>query len=332
MTMTTTYPGLVFGIYPGMTGEEITADGPTVIARGPVDDDPPRTMAALAALESGGARLIVRCYLIYSGGPEPSKATPKDVGLYTAGGRRLDLVLCYRPRDGDLVAWQAYVRRMVARFGAVADAIQITEEPNNPHTTTGGDGASPLVRQAMVDGVVAAKEEARDRGHTVAIGVALTPSFAPGDDFWSDVAARITPAFLASLDYVGLDFFPDVFRPLPTPTVEAAVEGVLSHFRTVNLAAAGIPARVPIRITEHGWPTGEGRPVERQADVLDRVVRTVHRLRRSHHITHYSFFMLRDGDSDNPAMSAQWGLLRHDYVPKPAFAAYRRLIAELGGS
>jgi hypothetical protein len=28
--------------------------------------------------------------------------------------------------------------------------------------------------------------------------------------------------------------------------------------------------------------------------------------------------------------SYQWGLLRHDYTPKPAFEVYRRLIAELG--
>ena len=41
--------------------------------------------------------------------------------------------------------------------------------------------------------------------------------------------------------------------------------------------------------------------------------------------------MLRDGDSARPEMGYQWGLLRHDYTPKPAFETYRGLIAELGG-
>jgi len=87
---------------------------------------------------------------------------------------------------------------------------------------------------------------------------------------------------------------------------------------------------VPIRVTENGWPTGVDRPPERQAEVLERVVRTIHRLRSSLNITHYEFFMLRDGDSARPEIGYQWGLLRHDYTPKLAFEMYQRLIAELG--
>jgi hypothetical protein len=105
---------------------------------------------------------------------------------------------------------------------------------------------------------------------------------------------------------------------------------VLTHFRQVNLVAANIPAAVPIRVTENGWPTGPGRSAARHAEVLETIVRTVHRLRTKLNITHYEFFLLRDGDSGRPDMGAQFGLLRHDYAPKPAFDVYRRLIAELG--
>jgi hypothetical protein len=274
---------------------------------------------------------MVRGYLTYRGGDEPSAATPRNLAVYTDAGRRLDLVLCYRSSDGDIPAWLRYVRRMVARFGPMADAIQVTEEPNNPNPGTGGDGASPKVRQAMIEGVIAAKQEVLKRRLTTRIGVAFPPSFSPADDFWPDVGRRATSEYLAALDYVGLDFFPDVFRPVAFAELEAAVEGVLTHFRTSNLATGGVPHTVPIHVTENGWPTGAGRPPERQAEILDRTVRTIHRLRSPLNITHYELFMLRDGDSTRPEMGFQWGLLRHDYTPKPAFEVYRRLIAELGG-
>jgi hypothetical protein len=56
-------------------------------------------------------------------------------------------------------------------------------------------------------------------------------------------------------------------------------------------------------------------------------IRTIYDLRTEHHITHYEFFDLRDANSADPGY--QFGLLRDDYTPKPAFERYRQLIAEL---
>ena len=87
-----------------------------------------------------------------------------------------------------------------------------------------------------------------------------------------------------SLDYVGLDVFPDVFLPLAPDgqpgDLRSSVIGVLETMRSVWLPAAGIPDRVPLHITEHGWPTGAGRYPERQAQVLDTVIRTIHDIGR----------------------------------------------------
>jgi hypothetical protein len=105
---------------------------------------------------------------------------------------------------------------------------------------------------------------------------------------------------------------------------------VLTHFRHTNMAAANIPAPVPVHITENGWATGPDCSYERQAIVLERIIRILHEYRGKLNFTHYELFDLRDADSSHLNIFYQFGLLRDDYTPKPAFAVYHRLIAELG--
>jgi len=47
-------------------------------------------------------------------------------------------------------------------------------------------------------------------------------------------------------------------------------------------------------------------------------------------IARYTMFDLRDADSSKADLMYQFGLMRDDYTPKPAFEAYRGLIDELG--
>lgn len=322
---------LIFGIYPGGAASGEPSDSS---ATGPADD-PERILAALKQLQPAERPFIVRGYLLYIGAQTIQHATPANVAQYVADRRQLDLVLCYRTPDGDLGDWDAFVRSIVCQYGPALGMLQITEEPNNPNAATGGDGSFPNVQQAIVRGVLAAKEEMRRQGYSFQVGFNATPSF--NTDFWNQLAAIADTDFIAALDYVGFDFFPDVFRPLPSApdgapmTLEAAVAGVLRGFRTISLAAANIPAAVPIHITEHGWPTNPQRSEERQAQVLEAVVRTINELRAELNITHYEYFSLRDDDSTNPGFQGlQFGLLHDDYTPKPAFERYQAIIAELG--
>ena len=318
-------PGLTFGIFPGMTGTEAMST-----AMAAATYDPVRTDDALARLQWPGRPFVVRGYAVYRGDGRVENRTPADVEHYLHGGRALDYVLCYRPEVGDIDDWIALVRQVVRQVGERPASIQVTEEPNNPHAETGGDGSSPDVLRALVEGVRAARDEVARRGLPVEVGFNACPAFDPGQVFWRELD-RIGGAELGrAVDYIGFDFFPDVFRPIPFDRLRSAVESVLTHFRTVSLAAGGIPASVPIRITENGWPTGPDRPPERQAAVLETIVRTVHELRGPLNITHYEFFSLRDAAWDVSGFR-EFGLLREDYTPKPAFETYRRLIAELGG-
>jgi hypothetical protein len=217
---------------------------------------------------------------------------------------------------------------VVAEHGPLFSTLQVGEEPNvtsNPSL----DGYYPAVTEAVIAGVSAAKDEARRRGHRhLQVGFNTTLLFGPAASFIDRLTQAGGQRFVDDLDYVGLDFFPDVFRPVPPGRLEAVTEGVLGQHRQDVLGPAGLGA-VPLRITEHGWPTGPGRPPERQAQVVRTVVTTVAGNAGPLGLAGYTHFALRDADSQNPGLFHQFGLMTDDYTPKPAFHAYRELIGAL---
>ncbi|WP_435119209.1 hypothetical protein [Amycolatopsis thermoflava] len=310
---------MLFGIYPG----GVTGTDSGELAGGP-PDDPARIREALTALQGEGP-FLVRAYLGFddstSDGPHETLA-PADAARYTGDGRVLDLVAQYQSASGDVDGYRAFVRRLVEQYGGVAGTLQIAEEPNVPGNPT-LDGYYPRVIEAIVAGVAAARERAAELGHDLRVGFNTTPLFGPGASFIADLAKAGGAEFVRQVDYVGLDFFPDVFRPVAAAELPAAVAGLLRHHRENVLAPAGF-GDVPLHITEHGWPTGPGRSAERQAEVVEAVVRAA----VDAGVSCYTHFALRDADSANPGLFHQFGLLRDDYTAKPAFDTYRKLIAE----
>ncbi|MFE2164646.1 hypothetical protein ACFXB3_06185 [Streptomyces sp. NPDC059447] len=316
---------MAFGIYPG----GLLGDDQGIIH--PVrPDEPDRVNAALDELQGEADTLAVRAYRSFASTVTPPPPTPADPRACLQRGRTLDLVLQFREPSGALDGWPEFVREAVRTGGPDLASVQICEEPNLNLPTV--DGSTPNVLNALVQGVIAAKQEARSLGRRVAVGFNAVPTFDPSDTFWSDLGALSDACFLQSLDYVGLDFFPDVFRPVPADQLAGAVTAVLTAFRRTGLPQAGIPDTVPLRVCENGWPTGPGRPERKQAAALDTVIRTVAGLAPELNIDGYSLFALRDADSNAEGLFHHFGLLRDDYTPKPAFATYRQLIKELGGS
>ncbi|WP_432158350.1 hypothetical protein [Streptomyces sp. bgisy153] len=315
---------LHFGIYPG----GILGDDQGIVR--PVRPDlPDRITEALDALQGDTTTLSVRAYRSFAATVTPLEPpTPADPETYLQRGRKLDLVLQFREPSGKLEGWLEFVREAVRTGGPHLASVQICEEPNADLPVV--DGSSPNVLNALVEGVVAAKREARALGHSLSVGFNAVPTFNPADTFWSELGVLADARFRRSLDYVGLDFFPDVFRPIDAEQLAEAVTAVLTAFRRTDLPKAGIPESVAIRICENGWPTGPGRSERRQAAVLETVVRTVDALAAGLNVDGYSFFALRDADSTAEGIFHRFGLLRDDYTPKPAFETYRRLIDELG--
>ncbi|MTE16599.1 hypothetical protein [Nocardia aurantiaca] len=311
---------LRFGIYAGgLAGDQF----------GNVTPGPPeradRIAAALDVLH-GAHPFVVRGYVLYSDARGGFQEAPPQPWQYTAPHRMLDLVVCFHEPGDDLTGWLEFLRKQIREHGPVLASLQIAEEPN--HAGPGGNGGYPQVRRAIIEGARAARAEVDRLGLAVRIGCNSTPIFDPAQEFWSDLGRRGGREFAEALDYVGLDFFPDVFRPISAEGLEAAITAVLTGFRRESLAAAGIPDATPIHITENGWATGPHRSYERQAEVLETVVGTVAGLAGELNITAYEHFALRDSYSDQGDMNLEFGLLRSDYTPKPAFDRYRALIAK----
>jgi hypothetical protein len=316
--------GLRFGIYLGGVSEvhrEMATGKPDV---------PEEINSALDLLQ-GDKQFLARMYLGFSGteGDADLMDMPAmpDLARYTWRGRKLDLVLSNWDRRRDLSAWVEFIENVIARYGPYIGCLQICEEPNLYDYP--GDGRFGCAVENILTGVKVAHQKLRQRALGASVGFNAVPCSDPNDGFWRQLARRADSAFINALDYVGLNFYPDVAAPL-VGELTSEVARLLTEFREETLRGAGIPGSVPIHVSENGWPTGPCRYYTRQAEFIEKSVRTVEEVRGKLNITHYELFCLRDADTANPDLNHQFGILRDDYSPKPAFETYRKLIAELG--
>lgn len=311
-----------FGIYAGSA----TGIGGALIKGKP--DDSKATQTALDTLRGTASSFLVRAYLHYKGNGKSSAHTPVNPKQYAINGRKLDLVICYQTNDTDMEDWRLFIERTIDEYGDTLGCLQITEETN----VTGGhgmDGDYAPSKQAMVYGLVEAKKMVQDRKLATLVGFSVTPSFGTSE-YWKDLGSLITPEFLRSLDYIGLDFFPDVFRPIPLDKLEAIVEFIIQGLRERDLVTAGISKDIPIHITENGWPNGTDRPVETQVELLERIVRKIYAIKDKYNITTYEYFQLRDTNTANDETYHHFGMLNDDYTPKLAFKIFCKLVSEFG--
>jgi hypothetical protein len=105
----------------------------------------------------------------------------------------------------------------------------------------------------------------------------------------------------------------------------AALRSLRRHLRGIGIGRA-----TPIHVEENGWPTlPPARTEAEQAQALRAMVRAVDAERGPLHVTDYRWFDLRDHRTASTNFQHHYGLLRDDYSPKPAYGAYRRLVAAL---
>jgi hypothetical protein len=327
---------LRFGITPGVqTGQLGTGPRPP---RTP--EDPARQLAALHDLVPPGVPFVLRLHrFFWSDGDAAVQRFLDLANRYTRAGYLVELQLRYHPnpqQEGDIAAWTAFVRHVVDRFGPNRRvvAIQVTNEVNLPDSPDSSDGAYAGGRDALIQGVIAAKSEARARGYgQLRIGFNWAYRYTPQGDqsFWNYLRDHGGPAFLGALDWIGLDAYPGTFfPPADTPGGERdAIVNALSSLRCYA-GGAGIAASVPIHVEENGWPTSPPtRSYQEQVDAMNAMVGAFHDYGATFNVSDYRWFDLRDSDSTSPNFQQQYGLMTDEYVPKPAFAGYRSLIGAL---
>ena len=336
MHVSTAYARFIFGIYPG--GDAGSDCG---LVSGP-PGNPLEIERCLKELQGESRPFVIRAYERFSDRDNPSRwpaQTPRNYARYLHSGRLLDLVLMYQSAAGDIAGYVEFASELALRHAGQLYSVQVTEEASFTDGPDAIDGPYPGVQKALVEGVITVKDALRRAGHTnVKVGFNSTPTFGDKAAFWANIGALGGREFLESVDYVGLDFFPDVFRPAAADgqpgDIRDSVALVLETMRNQWLPACGIGPHVPIDIAEHGWPTGPVRSFERQAQVLETVIRTVWNLRQQLNLARYTLFDLRDADSSTAEVMDDifhhFGITRDDYSPKPAYAVYRRLIDELG--
>jgi hypothetical protein len=328
-------PALRMGVTPGVqTGQLGTGATPP---RTP--EDPARHLAALNRLRPRSSPLVLRLHrFFWSDGEAGIRRFLALADRYTREGFLVELQLRYHPneqQEGDIAAWTAHVRDVVRRFGPNRRvvAIQVTNEVNLTFSPDSSDGAYEGARDALVQGVIAAKDEARRRGFGhLEIGFNWAYRLDPAQEqsFWNGVRDRGGRRFVESLDWVGLDAYPGTFFP-PAEAPGEERDGMVNAMSALRcyLKTPGVPERVPIHVEENGYPTGPGRSEERQAQAAETLIRAVHDFRGTYNVSDYRWFNLRDGDSQSGNFQTQYGLLRDDYSEKPAFAVVARLFDAL---
>ena len=331
-------PLLRFGITPGVQTGQLGA-GPQP-PRTP--EDPAKQVSALHKLRPDGTiPFVLRLHrFFWSDGEAGVKRFLALADRYTRAGFLVELQLRYHPserQEGDIPAWTAFVRQVVDRFGPNRRvvAIQVTNEVNLPFSPDSSDGAYTGGRDALVQGVLAAKDEARRKGYDqLEIGFNWAYRSTPQEDdaFWAYLRDHGGPKFVNALDWIGLDAYPGTFFP-PAEAPGRERDGMVNAMSSIRCfaARAGIPESKPIHIEENGFPTSPSpdRSEQRQVEVMRTLVDAVHDFRGTYHVSDYRWFNLRDGDSTSPNFQVRYGLLHDDYSEKPAFAVYRSLVAQL---
>jgi hypothetical protein len=333
---------LRFGIDPGLAG---SAGGIQLPA---TPDDPQRDLSAVEALRPSGHVLVVRLNrLFFSDGQAGIDRFRGLVGMYVRAGFDVELQVRYHPsqaENGNLAAWVAYVRHVVDTFGANRHVLDmtITNEVNLDVSPNTSDGSYKDARDALIDGIEAAHAEAlRRHFRGLRFGFTYAYRWDPQSDaaFFAYLGDRGGARFRRSLGFVGLDFYPGSFYPpaMIATTYGSATAEALGTLRDCYLPMAQVGPRTPLWITENGVPTGLDESQAEQASALTQLVQAVRDYSGTYGVTDYRWFNLRDS-SETPLGSlpgaaltfATDGLMTDTYLPKPAFAAYRQLIARYG--
>ena len=178
---------LRFGIYPGGPAGSVDPKAP------PRPENPVKRLAALQSLR-GSSPFVVRLYSGWTGDAAADDVAgwlDEEIAGYTAAGLQVELAVRYKPSaNAGPAAFADYIRGIVRRYGGDDGfvSLQVTNEANLPGAPEAADGAFPGAAEAVVQGVIAAKEQARQDGRGgLRVGFSWAYDERPlaSGDFWA---------------------------------------------------------------------------------------------------------------------------------------------------
>ncbi len=310
-------PRVLFGVYPGGGNGELGYVAPP---------SPDRIINSLNQLR-GSQPFSVHLYTAWSWYDQQS--LDADIARYTGAGYSVTLTIKYSPpsgREGDANGFAGFVRTIVDRYGknAGVERFVIGNEINvangNPDSS---DGPIPGVRDATIQGVIAARQELQKIGSRAEVGTDVAVLDRNADaQFLQELTRQGGASFAAAISFIGINVYPGLW-PAGTGDAYGDMTTYLQNARYA-IDAAGLGSTVKIRVLENGFPTLDDAE---QASRLNGFVRAVCDNAASLGITGYTWFDLWDANSASNSIYGHYGLLRSDLSAKPSFSRYQQSIA-----
>lgn len=304
----------------------------------------PKVIEALKEL-SGGHPFIVHIYTTWSQYPSSLQSLTTEIEDYASAGFIISLTLRYLPpsgKNGDIAGFQRYVQSMIEHFAnqPAIKFLQITNEPNSSANPAASDGAYTNVVSALVTGVEAAYAEEKKVHFNAKIGFNWFYSFGRSQDvkFWREVGATGGSRFAHDVSWVGVDLYPGTYVPFTLPpetakdfasTASTDVESALNYVRTQLMPLAGLGKSVPMGISEIGWATNPpSRSFSEQSALVTAFSYGACSVVRQDNLEFMQWFDLADNAVSLPQSPLKMGIMRYNFSPKPAFYAYKKVIAQ----
>jgi hypothetical protein len=217
---------------------------------------------------------------------------------------------------GDFVRW------LTSRYGSKLAAVEVWTEPNWRSNLIAPTGQT--LAQSYAAMVTQSTRGAREGNPGVAV---LAGALAYADTkFLKELWAA---GMLGHYDGISVHPYADGARPEDTSVTHSFQRGI-EEIHAAQLAAGDPTADW---VTEFGWPVGASAGANseaQQAEYLERAVTRV--LAGLPYVAGATAYQLRDGCSNPADPECNFGLLRSDHTPRPAYAALRVALSAVPGT
>jgi hypothetical protein len=310
-----------------------------------------RAAAKLLRELAGSHRLLVHVYYDWTdadaGSASWARSALSSAEPYCRLGFPAELAVRYRSEQGNYLAYTQAVGRLaaLATQSSCVVSLQVTNEANFALSKPTSDGAYPSAELALVKGVEASKAQVEAGRGSLRVGfnLAYLPTFSSVPAFLASLNAAGGASFVGSLDFVGLDLYPGTYYPaLPPPGspgfsdyARQLTSQELLSFHSQLFGELPLRPSTKLELTEIGFPTSQSwhHTDAEQAELVDAFAAGACAVSSQTGLSSFEWFDLADAAAPSPDLSPlglslpwQFGLVRHDLRPKPAFFAYQRVI------